>query len=97
MRTPRLSSGQSCAELPAEKRSPTACTLQTFYHAESLLSLGDVSTTGSTVRRQHEQDIVDPPSIIELFQQHAPDITLVGTIELIRMHEAVTLLVFSIT
>jgi hypothetical protein len=35
---------------------------------EPLLPLCDASTTGSTVRRQHEQDIVDPPSIIKLFQ-----------------------------
>jgi hypothetical protein len=55
--------------------------------------VGDASTTGSTVRRQHKQDIVDPASIIELFQEHPPDISAVGTMELIRMHETVTLLV----
>jgi hypothetical protein len=56
--------------------------------------LGEDSTTGSPVWRQHEQDIVDPSSIIEFFQQHPADITPVDTIELIRIYEAVTLLVW---
>ena len=68
--------------------------LQTFYYGKPPLPLGEVSTTGNAVRRQHEQDIVDPSSIIELFQQHPPDIPPMDTIELIRMHEAVTLLVW---
>ena len=46
------------------------------------------------MRRQREQDMVDPSSIIELFQQHPPDIPPVDTIKLIRMHEAVTLLIW---
>jgi hypothetical protein len=59
-----------------------------------LLPLRDASTTGSTVGRQHEQDIVNPPSIIKLFQEHPSDITLVGAVELIRMQKAVTLLIW---
>src|SRR5215472_1818398 len=47
----------------------------------------------STVQCQHEQDIVDPPSIVELFQEHPSDIPLVGTVEAIRMQEAVALLI----
>jgi len=46
------------------------------------------------MRRQHEQDIVDPSLIIELFQQQPADIPPVDTIELIRMQETVTLLVW---
>ena len=42
---------------------------------------------------QHEQDIIDPPSIIKLFQEHPSDIPLVGTVEAIRMQEEVALLI----
>ncbi len=59
-----------------------------------LLPLCDASSTASTVRRQHEQDVVNPPSIIKFFQEHPSDITSVGAVELIRMQEAVTLLVW---
>jgi hypothetical protein len=45
------------------------------------------------VRCQHEQDIVDPPSIIKLFQEHPSDIPLVDSVEVIRMQEAVALLI----
>ena len=69
-------------------------TLQTFDHEETLLPSWRCLNDGSTVRRQHKQDIVDPPSIIELFQEHPPDIPAVGTMELICMHEAVSLLVW---
>src|ERR1700757_547718 len=58
------------------------------------LPLYDASTTGSTVRRQHKQDIVDPPSVIKLFQEHPSDIPPVGTVELICMQEAVTFLIW---
>jgi hypothetical protein len=68
--------------------------LQMLHRGEPLLLLGEVSTTGGAVRLQHEQDIVDPSSIIELFQQHPPDIPPVDTMELIRLREAVTLLVW---
>ena len=61
---------------------------------ESFYCLRDNSTTDSRVRRQDEQNIVDPPSIIELFQEHPSDIPPVGTVELIRTDEAVTLLVW---
>jgi hypothetical protein len=37
---------------------------------ESLYCLFASSATGSTVQCQHEQDIVDPPSIIKLLQEH---------------------------
>ena len=67
-------------------------TLQTFDHGEPLLPLCDASATGSTVQCQHEQDIVDPPSIIKLFQEHPSDIPPVDTVEAIRMQEAVALL-----
>ena len=43
------------------------CTLQTFDHGVPLLPLCDASATGGAVQCQHEQDIVDPPSIIKLF------------------------------
>jgi hypothetical protein len=60
-------------------------TLQTFDHREPLLRLFyDASATGSTVQCQREQDIVDPPSIIKLFQEHPSDIPLVDTVEVIR-------------
>ena len=52
-------------------------------------------TTGSTVQCQHEQNIVDPPSIIKLFQKHPSDIPLVDTVAAIRMQEAVALLIRS--
>src|ERR1700738_2599533 len=39
------------------------------------------------------QDIVDPPSIIKLFQEHPSDIPLVDSVEVIRMQEAVALLI----
>jgi len=42
---------------------------------------------------QHEQDIVDPPSIIKLLQEHPSDISPVGAVEQIRMQKAVTLLI----
>ena len=45
------------------------------------------------MRRQHKEDIVDPSSIIELFQQHPADISPVDTIELIRMQEVVALFI----
>jgi hypothetical protein len=60
---------------------------------ERLLPLCDASATASTVQCQHEKDIVDPPSIIELFQEHPSDIPLVDTVEAIRMQEAVALLI----
>ena len=59
-----------------------------------VLPLSDASTTGTTVGRQLEQDVVNPPSIIQLFQEHPSDITSVGAAELIRMQEAVTLLIW---
>src|SRR6267142_1174281 len=77
----------------SKKSLADASTLQTFDRAEPLLPLCEASETGSTVQCQHEQDIVDPPTIIKLFQEHPSDIPLVGTTELIGMHEAVTLLV----
>src|SRR4029077_3587977 len=51
----------------------------------------DASATGSTMQCQREHDIVDPPSIIKLFQEHPSDITLMDTAEVIRMQEAVAL------
>jgi hypothetical protein len=68
-------------------------TLQTLDHRDPLLPLCNASATGSTVRCQHEQYIVDPPSIIKLFQKHPSDIALVDTVEVIRMQEAVALLI----
>jgi len=53
--------------LSGSKKPRRRRTLQTFDHREPLLPLCDASATGSTVQCQHEQDIVDPPSIIELF------------------------------
>ena len=61
---------------------------------ESFYCLRDNSTTVTEVRHQDEQNIVDPPSIIELFKEHPSDIPRVGTVELIRTNEAVTLLVW---
>src|SRR6516225_6126085 len=60
---------------------------------ERLLPLCDASATSSTVQCQHEKDIVDPPSIMELFNEHPSDIPLVGTVEVIGMQEAVALLI----
>ena len=80
--------------LSGSKKPRRRCTLQTFDHREPLL-LCDASATGSTVRCQHEQDIVDPPSIIKLFQEHPSDIPLVDTVEVIRTQEAVALLIRS--
>jgi hypothetical protein len=79
--------------LSGSKNLADVRTLQTFDHKEPLLPLGDALATGSTVRCQHQQDIVDPPSIIKLFQEHPSDIPLVDTVEVIRMQEAVTLLI----
>src|SRR4249920_3261213 len=76
-----------------EKSLADVRTLQTIDHGEPLLPLCDASATGSTVRCQHEQDIVDPPSIIKLFQEHPSDIPLVDSVEVIRMQEAVALLI----
>src|SRR6516164_2555906 len=42
---------------------------------------------------QHKQHIIDPPSIIKLFQEHPSDIPLVDTVEAIRMQEEVALLI----
>ena len=42
---------------------------------------------------QHEQDIVNPPSSLKLFQEHPSDIPLLDTVEVIRMQEAVALLI----
>ena len=58
----------------SKKSLADASTLQTFDRAEPLPPLCDASTIGSTVQCQHEQDIVDPPSIIKLFQEHPSDI-----------------------
>jgi len=69
----------------APKNLADVRTLQTFDHRDPLLPLCNASATGSTVRCQHEQDIVDPPSIIKLFQKHPSDIPLVDTVEVIRM------------
>jgi len=49
----------------------------------------------STVQCQHDQDIVDPSSIIKLFQEHPSDIPLVDTVEVISIQEAVALLIRS--
>src|SRR5580693_6987525 len=53
--------------LSGSKKPRRRRTLETFDHREPLLPLCDASATGSTVRCHHEQDIVDPPSIIKLF------------------------------
>ena len=81
--------------LSGSKKPRRRRTVQTFDHREPLLPLCDASATGSTVRCQHEQDIVDPPSIIKLFQEHPSDIPLVDTVELISIQEAVALLIRS--
>jgi|SRR6516165_5476572 hypothetical protein len=68
--------------------------LRLTVEAESvLLPLCDTSATGSTVQCQHEKDVIDPPSIIEFFKEHPSDIPLVGTVEVIRMQEAIALLI----
>ena len=77
----------------SKKSLADASTLQTFDRAEPLPPLCDASTIGSTVQCQHEQDIVDPPSIIKLFQEHPSDIPPVDTVEAIRMQETVALLI----
>ena len=79
--------------LSGSKKPRRRRTLQTFDHREPLLPLCDASATGSTVQCQHEQDIVDPPSIIKLFQEHPSDIPPVDTVEAIGMQEAVALLI----
>src|SRR5260370_11835216 len=79
--------------LSGSKKPRRRRTLQTFDHREPLPPLCDASATGSTVRCQHEQDIVDPPSIIKLFQEQPSDIPLVDTVRGIRMHDAVPLLI----
>ena len=79
--------------LSGSKKPRRVRTLQTFDHREPLLPLCAASVTDSTVQCQHEQDIVDPPSIIKLFQKHPSDIPLMDTIEVIRMQEVVALLI----
>src|SRR6202030_2803182 len=79
--------------LSGSKKPRRRRTVQTFDHGEPLLPPCDSSATGSTVRCQREQDIVDPPSIIKLFQEHPSDIPWVNTVEVIRMQEAVALLI----
>src|ERR1700730_14929973 len=76
--------------IPVSSPKPRICiqvpqTLQPFDHGEPPQPLCDASATGSTVQCQHEQDIVDPPSIIKLFQEHPSDIPPVDTVEAIRM------------
>src|SRR5438067_13942278 len=77
--------------LSGSKKPRRRRTLQTFDYREPLLPLCDASATGSTVQCQHEQDVLDPPSIIKIFQEHPPDIPPVDTVEAIRMQEAVAL------
>jgi len=89
---------RNARQVPAPSSKLRICiqvpqTLQTFDHGEPPLPLCDASATGSTVQCQHEQDIVDPPSIIKLFQEHPSDIPPVDTVEAIRMQEAVALLI----
>src|SRR5215469_12374395 len=79
--------------LSGSKNLADVRTLQTSDHREPPLPLYDASATGSTVRCQHELDVVDPPSIIKLFQEHPSDIPLVDTVEVICMQEAVALLI----
>src|SRR5438128_516858 len=102
VRTPRYHTSAALGGMPAKFLPPPSklriCiqvpqTLQTFDHREPLLPLCDDLSTGSTVQCQREQDIVDPPSIIKLFQEHPSDIPPVDTVEAIRMQEAVALLI----
>ena len=53
----------------------------------------NASAIGCKVRRKHQHDIVDPPSMIKLLQEHSSEVTPLDTMGLIRMQEAVALLI----